>query len=353
MVCDEDEHENKNSFRHASHRIRFLTLMGIESVNFEPKKTKTFFLWLFLGCLFLSLLAHLFFYIESRSWQVTGFSASCYDTIVPRTFRMKRVELNPKLLDEKEPQLEKKRIPEPVVLDQEKPSVDSRFKASTSSPLLLQPSSTGLDQLLAISHPKGELSGKEGVIVLPKANNTEITLPEPEGLQGIDDLAQIKGGVNQQNYQPGKEIPHQGEHHDKSTGKFSNLEKLLEGNESISSQTAPILMPTDLLFEYDSDTLKPAAAESLTKLGTLIEKNGQATFRIEGHTDSFGSDVYNKGLSLRRAEAVKIWLQKRMGIDQSRMTTAGLGRSQLLVPATSSVLEQQLNRRVEIVISTQ
>ena len=110
-------------------------------------------------------------------------------------------------------------------------------------------------------------------------------------------------------------------------------------------------MPTDLLFEYDSDALKPAATATLTKLGSLIKKNAKASFRIEGHTDSFGTDDYNNGLSLRRAEAVKSWLGFNMGIDASRISTIGLGKSRLLVPATGSVEQQQLNRRVEIVIS--
>jgi outer membrane protein OmpA-like peptidoglycan-associated protein len=110
-------------------------------------------------------------------------------------------------------------------------------------------------------------------------------------------------------------------------------------------------MPTDLLFEYDSSTLKPEAAASLAKLGTLIARNSGSTFRIEGHTDSFGSDDYNNALSLRRAEEVRGWLQTTAGISPGRITTAGLGKTRLLVPATGSVLEQQLNRRVEIVIT--
>ena len=326
--------------------------MGSTSLKREPTRTKTFFLWLFLGCLFFSLLAHLFFYIKSQSWKVMGFSATSYDTIVPRTFRMKRVEIDPKLLEETETKFEKERIPQPVVLDQEKPTVENRLTPAESIPLLTKPSSSGLDQLMATSTPKGEPTGKDGVIILPKASDTEINLPEPEGLKESEVMTQIKEGANQQVLQRGREIPHPGELHGTNVGEFSNLEQLLAGNESVSSQTAPILMPTDLLFEYDADTLKPAAAESLKKLGALIEKNGQATFRIEGHTDSFGSAEYNKGLSLRRAEAVKTWLQLQMGIDQDRITTAGFGKNRLLVPATASVQEQQLNRRVEIVIST-
>jgi hypothetical protein len=111
-------------------------------------------------------------------------------------------------------------------------------------------------------------------------------------------------------------------------------------------------MPTDLLFEYDSDILRKEASEALLKLGSLIRKNAQASFRIEGHTDSFGSESYNDHLSLRRAEAVRNWLLQNAGLDARQITTAGLGKRHLLAPSTASVTEQQINRRVEIVITT-
>ena len=133
---------------------------------------------------------------------------------------------------------------------------------------------------------------------------------------------------------------------------FSNIDDLLVGTASLSQKTAPILMPTDLLFEYDSDTLRKEASQALLKLGALIKRNAQAVFRIEGHTDSFGSESYNDQLSLRRAKAVKNWLLQNAGLDTHQITTAGLGKRHLLVPATGSVAEQQLNRRVEIVITT-
>jgi outer membrane protein OmpA-like peptidoglycan-associated protein len=133
---------------------------------------------------------------------------------------------------------------------------------------------------------------------------------------------------------------------------FSNIDELLAGTGSLSQKTAPILMPTDLLFEYDSDILRKEASEALLKLGSLIRKNAQASFRIEGHTDSFGSESYNDHLSLRRAEAVRNWLLQNAGLDARQITTAGLGKRHLLAPSTASVTEQQINRRVEIVITT-
>jgi outer membrane protein OmpA-like peptidoglycan-associated protein len=131
---------------------------------------------------------------------------------------------------------------------------------------------------------------------------------------------------------------------------FSNLDSLLAGSGQIGNGTAPILMPTDLLFDYDSANLRPGATGSLQKLGRLIQRNPQANFKVEGHTDSFGSDEYNMDLSQRRAETVKVWLVANMAIDPDRIQTQGFGKTHLLVPGDRSVEEQQLNRRVEIVI---
>jgi outer membrane protein OmpA-like peptidoglycan-associated protein len=131
---------------------------------------------------------------------------------------------------------------------------------------------------------------------------------------------------------------------------FSNLDDILSGSGRVGTGTAPILMPTDLLFDYDSANLREGATASLQKLGRLIQRNPLAVFKVEGHTDSFGSDEYNMDLSKRRAETVKDWLVQNMGIDPGRIQTQGYGKTRLLVPGDRSVEEQQLNRRVEIVI---
>jgi outer membrane protein OmpA-like peptidoglycan-associated protein len=133
---------------------------------------------------------------------------------------------------------------------------------------------------------------------------------------------------------------------------FSNLDELLSGSGQLGNGTAPIFMPTDLLFDYDSANLRPGATASLQKLGRLIQRNPQAVFKVEGHTDSFGSDQYNMDLSQRRAETVKGWLIENMSIDPDRIQTQGYGKTRLIVPGDKSVEEQQLNRRVEIVIRT-
>lgn len=109
------------------------------------------------------------------------------------------------------------------------------------------------------------------------------------------------------------------------------------------------MMPTDLLFEYNSSELKETARLSLMKLGFIIQKNPEAEISIEGHSDTFGGDAYNLTLSEARANAVKNWLVESLRLEAARLNTRGWGKAKLLVPA-GDVAAQQKNRRVEIVI---
>lgn len=129
---------------------------------------------------------------------------------------------------------------------------------------------------------------------------------------------------------------------------FSNLDDLLGGGGKMGGSTAPILMPTDLLFEYGSDQLAESARLSLMKLGFLIQKNPESLFIIEGHTDSFGGEDFNLNLSLRRANAVVSWLRDSLGLGSDRIQAVGMGKSKPIVPVTGTVEQQGLNRRVEI-----
>lgn len=129
---------------------------------------------------------------------------------------------------------------------------------------------------------------------------------------------------------------------------FSNLDDLLGGGGTMGGSTAPILMPTDLLFEYGSDQLAEGARLSLMKLGFLIQKNPNSLFIIEGHTDSFGGEDYNLELSIRRANAVVGWLLSSLRLGTDRIQAAGMGKSKPIVSTTGTVEEQGLNRRVEI-----
>ncbi len=131
---------------------------------------------------------------------------------------------------------------------------------------------------------------------------------------------------------------------------YTSIDEALASKEHLRTGVAPILMPTDLLFEYDQYRLQPQAVESLTKLGDLIRRNPQAAFIIEGHTDSEGPADYNQMLSEKRAATVARWLIENMKIDPRQITTRGYGKTRLIVPGDRPREEQAINRRVEIII---
>lgn len=113
-------------------------------------------------------------------------------------------------------------------------------------------------------------------------------------------------------------------------------------------------LPGNTTFGYDDDKL---GAEGRTAMETVAEVFKKflgedllsSTFIITGHTDSYGTAVYNDQLSLRRAEAVRSWLVVNLGIAPDKIQTAGEGSRKMIVP-TGTVEEQTPNRRVEIVI---
>lgn len=131
---------------------------------------------------------------------------------------------------------------------------------------------------------------------------------------------------------------------------FNTLDDLLGRAGRLPGNLKPVLMPTDLLFGYNEDTLADSARLSLMKLGLLIQKNPDSEFIIEGHTDSFGTDGYNLELSIRRATAVRDWLTRSLRLSAEGIRIRGYGEARPLVDPAGSKEAQQLNRRVEIVI---
>jgi outer membrane protein OmpA-like peptidoglycan-associated protein len=210
----------------------------------------------------------------------------------------------------------------------EKPSIDSQ-SAQTAAAKAKAESAAAIEKELSEVRQQ-LLSDKPDVPNRPKIASGNRNNPAKTD---IEDSADVSGSAT---VPPG----------------FSNLDELLAGSGRVGSGTAPIMMPTDLLFDYDSANLRPGATANLQKLGRLIQRNPQSEFKVEGHTDSFGSDRYNLDLSQRRAETVKSWLVANMGIDGGRIQTQGYGKSRLLIPGDRTVDEQQLNRRVEIIIRT-
>jgi outer membrane protein OmpA-like peptidoglycan-associated protein len=102
-------------------------------------------------------------------------------------------------------------------------------------------------------------------------------------------------------------------------------------------------------FDFDKSDIRSGDKAELDKGVDFVKKYPKSKIVVKGHTDSKGSDAYNKRLSERRAEAVKEYLIKEAGVDPARIKAVGLGESK---PVASNATEEgrAKNRRVEILI---
>jgi OOP family OmpA-OmpF porin len=125
-----------------------------------------------------------------------------------------------------------------------------------------------------------------------------------------------------------------------------SLDSLLDlpANILLSKKT---MLPSDLLFEFNSSELRESAKVGLMKLGLLMDRNPGLYCWIEGHTDLVGGDEFNLNLSIKRAEAVKNYLVTSLRMDRSKIVTRGFGRYEPII-ITGTAEEQSANRRVEI-----
>ncbi len=116
-----------------------------------------------------------------------------------------------------------------------------------------------------------------------------------------------------------------------------------------------IALSADVLFDFDSYALRPAAADSLRKVADVLKEYPTAPAIVEGHTDGKGADQYNQTLSERRADAVKTWLVEKGPVDAGRLKARGWGKTRPVAPNTKpdgsdDPDNRQKNRRVEIVV---
>jgi len=107
------------------------------------------------------------------------------------------------------------------------------------------------------------------------------------------------------------------------------------------------MLPSDLLFEFNSAELRESAKVGLMKLGLLIDRNPTLYCWIEGHTDLIGGDDFNLELSRKRAAAVRSYLVDSLKMDGEKIITRGFGRAKPIIP-DGTADEQMPNRRVEI-----
>jgi outer membrane protein OmpA-like peptidoglycan-associated protein len=112
-----------------------------------------------------------------------------------------------------------------------------------------------------------------------------------------------------------------------------------------------------IYFDFDKSTIKRVSYPILDQVVKVMTDRPNMRVRVEGHTDSKGSDAYNQRLSQRRAEAVVKYLIGK-GIDPSRLEAVGFGESRPIAPnqnpdGSDNPTGRAKNRRTEFHVISQ
>jgi outer membrane protein OmpA-like peptidoglycan-associated protein len=107
----------------------------------------------------------------------------------------------------------------------------------------------------------------------------------------------------------------------------------------------------DVTFDTNSTEVRPGLYSEINRVAGILNQYPNTLIRVEGHTDSIGSDEYNLNLSRRRANTVKTLLVQR-GVAPGRIEVIGYGKT-MPVATNGSEAGRQMNRRVEIKIAPQ
>ena len=125
-------------------------------------------------------------------------------------------------------------------------------------------------------------------------------------------------------------------------------QRIIDESKQREQEVLVLTFKSDFFFDVDSAVLKPGGYKDIDRAAVVLNRYPETSLRVEGHTDSTGSEDYNLKLSDKRAMAVKNELLAQ-NLNAARIQTIGFGEAK---PVADNNTEsgRQLNRRVEIVI---
>ncbi|AJC92688.1 hypothetical protein (OmpA/MotB domain) [Campylobacter subantarcticus LMG 24377] len=138
---------------------------------------------------------------------------------------------------------------------------------------------------------------------------------------------------------------------------IKNLQAKFDTNITLDSNSGAIVLPSEVLFDTNSFTLKAQAKENLKVILTqyfdniLKDENILNSIEnivIEGHTDSAGSYIYNLDLSQKRAYAVMSFIHSFYKDSRLQKLLMASGRSYSDVIMKDGKEDKEASRRIEI-----
>ncbi len=121
--------------------------------------------------------------------------------------------------------------------------------------------------------------------------------------------------------------------------------------ESVAA-AAEVVETVELLvqFAFDKSAIRSVYELQFREIADFMKRHPDLDMTIEGHTCNIGSEVYNQGLSERRAEAVRQKFARDFGIDPARMRPAGYGESRPVADNGSKEGRARNRRAIAVIL---
>lgn len=126
---------------------------------------------------------------------------------------------------------------------------------------------------------------------------------------------------------------------------FYDIEKI-PAPVAVQPPVEEVIVFRSINFDFDRYNIRPEFVPVLKEAAEMIKARPAQNVVVEGHTCSIGTEVYNQGLSERRATSVRNFLV-REGVEAERLRAVGYGE---LKPKYDNKTREgrSLNRRVEL-----
>lgn len=130
---------------------------------------------------------------------------------------------------------------------------------------------------------------------------------------------------------------------------YKTLKKVLnEADVTRLRDSVRVLFPSNIMYEFNSSVLNPNIYPAVQRFANALNDRSKTEIFVIGHTDSVGTEAYNKELSEQRADTAKKWLVTYKVAD-ARMHSWGMG-SKSPIASNDSEEGRKKNRCVEFVV---
>ena len=124
----------------------------------------------------------------------------------------------------------------------------------------------------------------------------------------------------------------------------------VDGNGCGISTEKQVSTPLNVLFDNNRSVINNPDDAQFQVFADFMNRYPATDTAIEGHASAPGNTDYNMMMSQKRAEAIKTLLVNKYGIESVRITTEGLGETQLL-DKSDTLASNKVNRRITAKVS--